>query len=439
MGKTRDTGFLGNCLLTDSSNNVGIGGAANASFKLQVTGATNLTGALSGTSATFSQDIASLFGIASVRNGSNTQGSGPYFLLSNAASNQLWYQQLNASNGLDFWYNGSIKMNITSGGLLGIGTGTSVSAYGFFGVAGSVTISSLTGVVAGFSDAVNGTTRLYVKSGVNGINVDQSFEISTGGGSPTPRMTITSGGNVGIGTSTIGSDFKLAVYGSNSLMAFQNANTGQGNGDGFIVGSFGNVDAYLYNYENANIIMGTNATERMRITSGGQLLINTTTSNPDANLRLQVNGIIASLGTANSLMFQNRTSTNTYEWYATSGTIYIYSSAGSANILSINGSNGTYTALSDVNKKKDFEDSTIGLNAILNLKPTLYRMKSDETEGSKELGFIAQEIKEFIPQAYVESGEDENKFIGLNYNAIVAALVKSVQELTQKVNALENK
>jgi hypothetical protein len=58
MGKTRDTGFLNNCVFTDSSNNVGIGAAANASYKLQVTGATNLTGALSGTSASFNSNQA---------------------------------------------------------------------------------------------------------------------------------------------------------------------------------------------------------------------------------------------------------------------------------------------------------------------------------------------------------------------------------------------
>jgi hypothetical protein len=99
---------------------------------------------------------------------------------------------------------------------------------------------------------------------------------------------------------------------------------------------------------------------------------------------------------------------------------------------------GVYTPLSDINKKKDFEDSTIGLSAILNLKPTLYRMKSDETEGNKELGFIAQEVREFIPQAYIEN-DNEDKFIGLNYNAIVAALVKSVQELKAEIDELKNK
>jgi hypothetical protein len=54
MGLTQKLGLLAQSVQQDTSLNIGIGGAANASFKLQVTGATNLTGALSGTSATFS-------------------------------------------------------------------------------------------------------------------------------------------------------------------------------------------------------------------------------------------------------------------------------------------------------------------------------------------------------------------------------------------------
>ena len=95
-------------------------------------------------------------------------------------------------------------------------------------------------------------------------------------------------------------------------------------------------------------------------------------------------------------------------------------------------STGIYTPLSDINKKKDFEDSTIGLNSILGLKPTLYRMK-DEEATEKHLGFIAQEVKEFIPQAYVENDE----FIGLNYNAITAALVKGMQEQQATITSLQ--
>ena len=52
-----------------------------------------------------------------------------------------------------------------------------------------------------------------------------------------------------------------------------------------------------------------------------------------------------------------------------------------------------------------------------------------ENETNKHLGFIAQEVKDFIPQAYIE---DEN-FIGLNYQAITATLVKAIQELNEKL------
>jgi hypothetical protein len=148
-----------------------------------------------------------------------------------------------------------------------------------------------------------------------------------------------------------------------------------------------------------------------------------------------------STGSSGGIFWENRSggvtsTTNWYGWYTSAGTIFLYN--GSANIASINATTGVYTPLSDINKKKDFEESTIGLNEILGLKPTLYRMESDESEGEKELGFIAQEVKEFIPQAYVESGEEDAKFIGLNYNAIVAALVKSVQELKTEIDSLKN-
>ena len=123
----------------------------------------------------------------------------------------------------------------------------------------------------------------------------------------------------------------------------------------------------------------------------------------------------------------------TYGFFnAGNGTLYITNS-GVANVAQINMSTGAYTALSDINKKKDFEESTIGLNEILQLNPTLYRMKTDETNGIKELGFIAQEVKDIIPNAYIEHDD----FIGLNFNPIVATLVKAVQELSAKVAALE--
>ena len=116
--------------------------------------------------------------------------------------------------------------------------------------------------------------------------------------------------------------------------------------------------------------------------------------------------------------------------------MYIENTA-SGVIANIGQATGTYTATSDINKKKDFEDSTIGLNSILGLKPTLYRMKDEDEYTQKHLGFIAQEVKKFIPQAYVENINDENTFIGLDYQAITSALVKAMQEQQAQIEELK--
>ena len=105
----------------------------------------------------------------------------------------------------------------------------------------------------------------------------------------------------------------------------------------------------------------------------------------------------------------------------------------------IDGSSGVYTPTSDVNKKKDFEDSEIGLKEVMELQPKLFRMKTESEDTDKHLGFIAQEVKEVIPQAYVEQGEDDEKFIGLNEMPIIAALTKAIQELKAEIEILKNK
>jgi hypothetical protein len=99
---------------------------------------------------------------------------------------------------------------------------------------------------------------------------------------------------------------------------------------------------------------------------------------------------------------------------------------------------GAYSVVSDINKKKDFEHSMIGLNAVLGLKPTLFRMKDEDDSTEKHLGFIAQEVKEFIPQAYTESVNGEETFIGLTEMPIIAALTKAIQELKAQNDDLQS-
>ena len=110
-----------------------------------------------------------------------------------------------------------------------------------------------------------------------------------------------------------------------------------------------------------------------------------------------------------------------------------------ATVATIAGSTGVYTATSDVNRKKDFENSEIGLKEVMELQPKLFRMKTESKDTDKHLGFIAQEVKEVIPQAYVEQGEDDDKIIGLSQMPIIAALTNAIQELKAEIDILKNK
>jgi hypothetical protein len=125
--------------------------------------------------------------------------------------------------------------------------------------------------------------------------------------------------------------------------------------------------------------------------------------------------------------------------HSTSFNIFIFVYNG-GTVAQINPSTGAYTALSDINKKKNIQLSTIGLNEVLQLKPSTFIMKNDETD-VEQLGFIAQEVKDIIPQAYVEN----DGFIGLSDRPIIAALTKAMQEqqaiidgLIARIEALEN-
>lgn len=120
---------------------------------------------------------------------------------------------------------------------------------------------------------------------------------------------------------------------------------------------------------------------------------------------------------------------------------------GNARITAMNGINDIgasatgvlQAATSDMNLKNTIEDSPFGLNEILLLKPVtfLYNDENRKIDSDvKEVGFIAQDVFDIIPNAVSSTGIGD---LQLDYRAITATLTKAIQEQQALIKALEQR
>ena len=185
---------------------------------------------------------------------------------------------------------------------------------------------------------------------------------------------------------------------------------------------------------NDNACFGSNAGNS--ITDGG------------TNTMIGVGTDVASSGNDNSSAFGNGAigaGTNTI-------------SIGNTSVSTIAGQ-VSFSTYSDKRIKKDIEDTNIGLDFIKELKPRKFKRvcakdypeviqtkydktAPDLTEPDRVVdGLIAQEVKETMDSMGVSfSGwnEDDNSKQKLQYATFIMPLIKAVQELTAKVEALED-
>jgi hypothetical protein len=110
-----------------------------------------------------------------------------------------------------------------------------------------------------------------------------------------------------------------------------------------------------------------------------------------------------------------------------------------------NNSDVAYTVgTSDIKTKKNIEDWDENiLEHFKTLKPKKFHFKKQEDSVEKNKGYIAQDLKDAFPEAYPlssfkEEGE-EKQYYGFNPSGMVVYLMKAVQELSAKVEELENK
>jgi len=104
---------------------------------------------------------------------------------------------------------------------------------------------------------------------------------------------------------------------------------------------------------------------------------------------------------------------------------------------------GSWTTYSDGRLKFNQEVIPYGLDALMQLQPKVYEKDSGyledgvpvlEGKRNRQIGFVAQEVKAIIPE--VVKDIDDDSWYSLEDGKLMAVVVKAIQELNDKVDAL---
>jgi len=338
-------------------------------------------------------------------------------------------------------WGGTERMRITSGGNVSIGntnntykldvTGDIRASAGMYSgglleFTGAWSASPYNG--SSWIRAASGTGLFLVNNNITkwaGFKPNSDFDINGGA-----LTVLSSGGNVGINTT--GPNEKLTVWTSsttglqtalrlNNPFGFNNQNTGaqivfsqdrstsEDLKQGIIaVGqqdAFTSATSFMSFYTN-----NTGLSERMRITAQGDVLVNATSTTQSA--KFYVNGT-AAFGSV---------------YVGALGTGTVYSNAGFL----------TNTNPSDFRLKNTIKPLTYGLNEVLQLNPKTFYYNDDVTKARLKYGFIAQEVKDVMPDLVRKLGGDTD-YLGLENEGIFVTLVNAIKELKQELDTLKNK
>ena len=223
-----------------------------------------------------------------------------------------------------------------------------------------------------------------------------------------------------------------AVAGSNTI------NLPAATGTAVLTGVSGTVDI---NAAGSNIVtLSTNSTERMRITSGGDLLVGTTSSSGKVT-------VVNTNNANNALKLQSTTSGDVgqqqlfiakFDNNSTTSQVFVRFSINNDTTASgqINANGASAVAFgtwSDVRLKENIEDLPFQLQNICSLRPVEFDYKA----GGHQIGFIAQEMQQVYPDAVGEDSEGMLTVTG--WSKTEARLVKAIQELKSIVDTQATK
>jgi hypothetical protein len=317
-----------------------------------------------------------------------------------------------AADTIAFSEGGVESMRIDSSGNVGIGTSSPSAKLNVVG--GNIRLDNNQGV-----EWAGGNNYIY------GNETTDFVVIATNGNE---AMRINSSGNVGIGTSTITSDTgwipKLVLSATTPALVVKGS-SGQecnfGISNSLYIDSLGHSTGTNNNiiFRNTASNSTYSATERMRITSAGQLLVGTTSWTGG--------------GSNNSGIGIKTTSTSAGQF------AFYVDDSNSSNILNVRCDGSTYNTtgvwgtISDQRLKENIVDATPKLDNLLQLKVRNFNFTNDENK-TKQIGFVAQEIEQVFPSLVSEDAEGTK---AVKTTVLLPMLVKAIQELKAELDSVK--
>ena len=286
-------------------------------------------------------------------------------------------------------------------------------------MASTISAGTTSGTAIAIAGDTSGQLQLQTNGTTTAVTIDTSQNVGIGTTSPTTRLDVrssqptinaqaTTNGNAGLLQLTA-----LSSDGSNTC-AVQ-----------VIGASIGNNSASSMIFKNDG---GSGLTERMRIDSSGDLLVNTTGINASNLSGFVVRAYAGGIYTENG----HNTSASSGDSY----TIFRYNGTGIGSITQSGTTAVLYNTTSDYRLKTDVTPIQNALTTVEALNPVSFTW----VDGRKDDGFLAHELQAIIPNCVTGEKDAVNedstpKYQQMDNSGVIPFLVKAIQELNAKVDA----
>jgi hypothetical protein len=257
-------------------------------------------------------------------------------------------------------------------------------------------------------------------AGTTAITVDTSQKVGIGN-TPSVKLDVTTGDG-GAATSAFYVRGTTGVFG---VYPYYDAATG------CLINSYNSaISAYKpMSFQASDFVWLPNGTERMRISSGGNVILGSNTSTTTNNVlnlyspTSTLNGIYINKGSQVECQIGFKAGTGTDFFIGTGSTTM------GTNGVYLTNTGNSWTSISDERQKDIIEPIENGLIKVNALRAVIGKYKHDAI-GVRRSFLIAQDVQAVFPEA-VKVQEDEEALLGLSYTDVIPLLVASIKELKQ--------